>query len=157
MRRVVLSLAIGGVLLSAAACGTSRDDDKSATPNVAPASGAAAQPGQVATKSACEALGAVYSKNMAPFAKSLTDVASGKGSPKSAQQSLKAFATAVRGATETSTDAQLRADGKQAADRLQAKAGDATFFSKIKTSKDVDTVLVTNLKEWLSPVSHHCS
>jgi hypothetical protein len=157
MRRVVLTLAVGGVLLSAAACGTSRDDGDSAAPTAAPASGAAAQQGQSATKSACEALGAVYSKNMAPFAESVTKIVSDKSSPQAAQQSLKEFATAVRSATQQSTDAQLRADGKQTADRLQAKSADAAFFSKIKTSKDVNTVLGPNLKEWLSPVTHHCS
>jgi uncharacterized protein YceK len=155
MRRVVLTLAIGGVLLTAG-CGTSRSNDNSAAPNVAPASGAPAQAGS-ATKTTCEQLGVIYTQNMAPFAKSLTSIVSSKASPAEAQQALKSFAVAIRGTTSGSPDAQLRADGEQTATQLLTKAGDAAFFKKIKTSQDVNTVLGPNLKEWLSPVTHHCS
>ena len=67
------------------------------------------------------------------------------------------FATAIRGATQGSGHAQLRADGKQAADRIQARSADAAFFGKIRTPEDVNTLLGPTLKEWLSPVNHHCS
>src|SRR4051812_29081167 len=65
MRRAVRALLVGGVLLSAAAgCGTAKS-----SPNAAPAPGAsAADPAQAATRSACEALGQVYTQKMAPFA-----------------------------------------------------------------------------------------
>jgi hypothetical protein len=167
MRRAVQALIISGVLLAAAACGTATGPTPGgpATLGTASAPGAATQAAEASTRSLCEALGQVYSKNLAPFAEALTEMVDGRkgaggGSQdhqRQAQQSLKAFATAIRTATQDSTDPQLRTDGKKAADRLQAKAADAGFFSEIKTAEDVNTVLGPTLKEWLSPVAHHCS
>ncbi len=164
MRRAVRTLLVGGVLFTAAACGTAADTGE--RPAAAPGGSAAPAvaeltPEQAATKSTCEALGKTFDKNMAPFAEALTKLIAGKqggnGSPQQAQAALKTFATEIRSATETSPDAQLKADGKQAADRLQERSADAAFFAKIKTDKDVSKVLGPTLKEWLSPVTNHCS
>jgi hypothetical protein len=152
MRRVVLGLVIGGALLGAAACGTAA--------NPAPGSGAAASlsPEQAATKASCEAIGDVYTRNMGAFASSLSKVPStGDTARKDAQQKLGNFGTAVLGATRSSADTELRTDGKQTAEHLQATAKDAKFFAKIKTSQDVSNVLGPQMKEWLAPVTHHCS
>jgi hypothetical protein len=70
---------------------------------------------------------------------------------------LNAFATAIRESTQSSTDPQVRTDGKQTADKMQAKAADAGFFRAIKTSEEVNTVLGPTLTEWLAPVARHCS
>jgi hypothetical protein len=164
MRRAVRTLLVGGVLFSVAACGTAAKsgEQPAAAPGGSAAPAAAAlSPEQEATKSTCEALGKAFDKSMAPFAEALTKfIASkegGKGSPQQAQAALKSFATEVRTATESSPVAQIKADGKQTADRLQERAADATFFAKIKTDKDVSALLGPTLKEWLSPVTHHCS
>ena len=166
MRRAVRTLLVGGVLFSLAACGTAAKSGDQ--PAAAPAPGSTAAPAaaglspeQAATKSTCEALGKAFEKNMAPFAESLTKFVAakeaGKASPQQAQAALKSFATEIRGATESSTDAKIKADGKQAADRLQERSADAAFFAQIKTDKDVSTLLGPTLKEWLSPVTNHCS
>src|SRR4051812_23240409 len=157
---------VGGVLFAVAACGTANSpvtQVPATAAGAAPATAGAA-PAQGETKAACEAIGQVYSTNMGPFAKALTDMVAGRQdsavanrSQQQAQQSLKAFATAISAATQTSTDPQLRTDGKQTADRMLAKSADAGFFRKIQTNNDVNTVLSSTLKEWLSPVSHHCS
>jgi hypothetical protein len=163
MRRTVLVLTVGGVLLTAGACGTARHAGTTAAPApvVAQSAVAAGQPAaQTETKAFCEGLGDVYNKNMGPFAEALTKmVAAGgaKASQAQAAQKLSAFATAVRGAAATSQDPQLRADGKQAADQLQAKSADSALFAKVKTTADVNTILGPTLKEWLAPVAHHCS
>ncbi|HEY0500896.1 MAG TPA: hypothetical protein VGD48_34485, partial [Kutzneria sp.] len=83
--------------------------------------------------------------------------ASGDTARKDAQQKLTDFGAAILGATGGSTDAQMRADGKQAAGRLQATAKNAAFFARIRTTDDVSTVLGPTMKEWLAPVTHHCS
>ena len=160
MRRVALGLVVGGLLLGAAACG--------AAGNPAPGAGTPAvggavtlTPEQAATKASCEAIGEVYTKNMGTFATSLSKVPAagtdGAAAREEAQQKLGAFGSAVLDATKGSSDAQLRADGKQAAGRLATKAKDAAFFAKIKTTDDVSTVLGPTMKEWLAPVTHHCS
>lgn len=173
MRRSVRTLLVGSVLLTAA-CGTANAPPSA--PPAAPAPGAqvagapaaagsapaaAAQP---ELKNTCEALGQVYDKNMAPLAEALTKMVAGRkgatgadAAQQQAQQALKSFATAVRGATQASADAQLRADGKRAADSLQSRSTDAAFFGKIRTPEDVNTLLGPTLKEWLSPIAHHCS
>ncbi|SNY54869.1 hypothetical protein [Paractinoplanes atraurantiacus] len=149
-------LGLTAVLLTAAAaatgCGTMAG---STTP------GAASAPPSVPVelKSTCDALGQVYGERMAPFAESLTTLV-GRRTPdaqKRAQDSLAAFATAVDDATRASGDAALRADGKKTAEKLRAKSGDPKFFAAIKTEKDVTTTLGPTLKEWLTPVTRHCS
>ncbi|MGK5682130.1 hypothetical protein [Actinoplanes sp. URMC 104] len=169
MRRTVISLLAGGLLLTAAACGTAKDQpgSTSAAPPAAapPASAAGAGTGPAATgaaapaaiKTTCEALGQAYGKNMAPFARALTEYVADRKTIATAQQSLAAFATAVQEATASSADAQLKADGKQAAARMHAKSTDATFFAGIKTGKDVSKTLGPTMTQWLSPVQRHCS
>jgi hypothetical protein len=98
---------------------------------------------------------------MGAFASSLSKVPAAGGDAaaarEEAQRKLGAFGSAVLDATKGSRDAQLRADGKQAAGQLATKAKDAAFFAKIKTTDDVSTVLGPTMKEWLAPVTHHCS
>ena len=157
MRRALFGVVAGGLLLTAAACGSTGGPTPGAgTPGAAgPVS---LSPEQAATKASCEAIGDVYSKNMGVFASSLSKVpTTGDTARLDARQKLTDFGAAILGATRTSTDAQLRADGKQAATRLQATAKNAAFFAKIKTTQDVSTVLGPSMKEWLAPVTHHCS
>jgi hypothetical protein len=162
MRRIVLALTLGGALLAAGACGTAK---QTGTPAVTgPAAIAASAVGQPAagteTKAFCEGLGDVYNKNMGPFADALTKmVAAGgaKASQAQASKTLSTFAAAVRGTAATSQDPQLRADGKQAADKLQAQSANTAFFAKVRTTQDVNTVLGPTLKQWLAPVANHCS
>jgi hypothetical protein len=165
MRRAVQTLVVGGTLILAAACGTSKSPSAPAagagTPVVGASAGAGALPAALTeTKAMCESLGQVYNKNMGLLAESLTKMVAAKGAKpqqEEAQVALKSFSVAVLGATEKSQDAQLRAAGKQAADELKAKSADAAFFKKIKTNQDVNTVLGPTLKQWLSPVQARCS
>ena len=152
MRRAVRVVVAGGVAaLFAAGCGSA---PRSAA--VSPAVPVAAPE----TKATCEAVGEAYTKNIGPFAEALTTMVQTTptaASRAAAQRKLKALADSLRAATQSSGDAQLKADGKRAADQLQAKSSDAKFFGTIKTAEDVSTVLGPSLKLWLSPVSHHCS
>jgi len=166
MRRAVQALVIGGVLLPAAACGATTNPPPGAQGGApaAPAPGAAAPSVDGSIRSSCEALGQVYGKNLAPVAKALTELVAAQQSPgddkahlRQVQRSLTAFAAAIRAATSDSTDPQLRADGEQTAARIQAKAQDAGFIRGVKTDQDVNTVLGPTLKQWLSPVTAHCS
>ena len=166
MRRAVQAFIIGSVLCSAAACGTATPAPGepgagigSATPPPAAEQSAAAS-----TRSACEALGLVYSRYMAPFAQSLTELVDGREKAgdaekyrKEVQEALTAFATGIRTATKESTDPELRNDGERTAARLTAEDTREDLFKEVRTRKDVDTTLGPTLKEWLSPVDAHCS
>ncbi|MCU7730513.1 hypothetical protein ODJ79_42935 [Actinoplanes sp. KI2] len=152
MRRAVRVVVAGGVAaLFAAGCGSAPSPGP-----VSPAAPTAAPE----TKATCEAVGEAYTKNIGPFAEALTAMVQPNATAASratAQRKLRALADSLRGATQSSGDARLRSDGKQAADQLQARSADAKFFGTIKTTHDVDTVLGPSLKQWLSPVTHHCS
>jgi hypothetical protein len=162
MRHAVRALIIGGVLLSAGACGTASNPAPGGGVGIGSATAppAAERSAEVSTRSACEALGQVYSKHMAPYAQALTQLVEKDGAKpeqQTVQKSLTSFAAAILGATKDSPDPQLRSDGKKAADTLQAKAKDAGTFTAIKTNEDVNTAVGSTLKQWLSPVEQHCS
>ena len=152
MRRAVRPLLLGAVLLFPAACGA-------ATSGAAPGSTTAAVAADPATKSACEAIGEAYAKGMAPFAEAVAKAAgSGSAADRAqAQKKLGDLATSIRTATAGAQDPQIVADGKRAADDLQKKAADASVFAALKTPDDASRLLGPQLKEWLSPVTHHCS
>jgi hypothetical protein len=151
MRRTIRTLLVGGVLLSAAACGTA----PGTTAPTMPASAPATAPAAVA--SACEALGRTYNTNLAAFAKALTNMVADRKTVTQAQRSLATFAAAVADATKASTDAQIRADGKQVADRMRAESADPKFFAAIKTTQDVNQTMGPTVTQWLSPIARHCS
>ena len=160
MRRPLVVLV--PLLLALAACGTAKSPaaQPPAPPGASAAPATAASPGGLGTS--CEALGQVYSKHMASFAEALSKIVGGATDTPAArraqaQLSLKAFATAVRDATKSSTDPAVRADGKRTADKLQAEAADPAFFRGIRSGKDVSTVLGPTLTEWLAPVKRHCT
>jgi hypothetical protein len=160
MRRAVLTLMVGGALGVMAACGTANGQSPGSGQAGGSAPGGAALPSALAeTKESCEALGQAYTKNVGPFAEALSKMVAGpsKDTQAAAQTKLGNLAVAVRAATESSTDAQIKSDGKATADSLTAKSKDAKFFATVKTTDDVNKILGPTLKEWLSPVTHHCS
>jgi hypothetical protein len=110
-------------------------------------------------KAACEAIGEAYTKGMAPFAEAVAKAAgSGSAADRAqAQKKLGDLATSIRTATAAAKDPQIVADGKKAADELQKKAADAKTFAALKTPDDASKLLGPQLKEWLAPVTNHCS
>jgi hypothetical protein len=152
MRRTVRTLLAAGVLLTAAACGTTSNP-----PGPAAGTPGAAASVPAAIRSTCEALGEAYGRNMAALAESLTNLVADRATVSRAQASLAAFGTAIENATEASDDTRLRADGKQAADRMQATSTDPKFFAGVRTTADVQKTMGPTLTGWLSPVTRHCS
>ena len=163
MRRAVLAIAVGSVFLTASACGTAKSPAGNGTPNPAAAASAGEPSGLADTRKVCENLGKVYNADIGPFADAVGKMIAGRkttgadAAQQRAQQSLGIMGEAIRIATQTSTNAQLRADGTQTANTLNAKSEDAAYFKKIQTTQDMNTLLGPTLKEWLSPVTHHCS
>jgi hypothetical protein len=167
MRQAVRMLLISGMLLPMAACGTATNPapgEPAAGIGSATAAAPEVRASEASTKASCEALGQAYSKNMAPLAEALTKLATVRGSagddkvPQGqVRQALTTFAAAIGGATQGSTDPQLRADGKKTAAKLTAKAADKKVFSEVKTTDDVNTALGSTLKQWLSAVDQQCS
>ncbi|MDI6098953.1 hypothetical protein QLQ12_10110 [Actinoplanes sp. NEAU-A12] len=151
MRRAIPALLAAGVLLAAGACGAGSGTTGVTTTVSAP------PPADPATAAACEALARAYGKHMAPFAQALSGVVADGKATEPAQRALADFAAAVQAATEASTDAEIRADGKRAADQMRATSADAKFFAGIKTAEDADRAMGQTLTGWLAPLSRHCS
>jgi hypothetical protein len=163
MRRALLTLTAGMFLAAVGACGTAAESPSASVgtlPAAAPAATGAGQPVHAGTKASCEALGQVFSTNIGPFAEALSKMVAASSAPdaaKPAQQKLSAFASAIRDATRASAEAPMRTSGEQTAKQLQAKSADQKFFRGIRTAADVETVLGTDLKQWLTPVTKLCS
>jgi hypothetical protein len=168
MRRAAMALVVLGLAVSAAA-GCSLKSNQADSPGAPGQAAASMDPSVQAsladTRNVCDALGKVYSKDYGPFATALTKLAtsrkagtdSQKTSKQQAQAALKTFADDLRGATQGSANTQVRTDGAQTADQLQAHADDGTTFDKIKTNSDVQNLLGTTMKGWLNPISVHCT
>ncbi|MCA2215065.1 hypothetical protein [Jidongwangia harbinensis] len=170
MRRALLVLT-AGLLLATTACGTdqtsgglgpgtSRPPAPAVGGTTAPTLSAEKQAALAKTKAVCESVGQAYTRNMGPFAESMSTMVAQKNAKPSrekAQQALSAFAQDIRTATQAGADTEARAAGKKTADQLQAKAADDTIFTGVKTAEDLETVLGPTLKEWLEPITEHCS
>jgi hypothetical protein len=73
-----------------------------------------------------------------------------------AKQELIALAAAVRATTSSAKDPKLKAAGKEAAAKIEKSAADSAFFAKLKTIKDVNPTLTSEMIPWLTPLGLHC-
>ena len=162
MRRAAPALALVGVLLSAAACGTARGPEPGTPAAPAPAA-ASADPAQAQSRALCETLGQVYSKHLGPFAEALSATVEGgtaareETAQKQARQQLTGLADAIVEATRANPDAQVQADGAKAAEQLRKASADDKFFRDVRSAEDVNTVVGTTMQTWIEPVARHCS
>jgi hypothetical protein len=169
MRRVLPVIA-AGLLFAASACGTARNPGSEPTVAGAPGQAASVQPGQAGAPSVdpnaalCQAVGEVYSAKLGPFATALSKMVNapaGSGEAKAARDDAKkalgSFADEMRSVTSTTSIAEAKAAGSEAADALDERAADDKFFSGIKTGADVDKVLSTTFSDWLEPMDAHCA
>src|SRR5947199_10433927 len=128
MRRAAMALVVLG-LLGTGAAGCSLSANHAAQPGSAAGQATSMDPTVQAsladTRNLCDAVGKVYSKDYAMFATAVSKlVTSRKGSVDSqkttkaqAQAALKTFADDLRGATQASSNTEVRTDGAQTADQ----------------------------------------
>ncbi|RZU50563.1 hypothetical protein EV385_2338 [Krasilnikovia cinnamomea] len=168
MRRVILAVTLGGVLLSGAACS---NDTKTTADAAAPAATPAtatttAAPDYTAdSKKVCDGLEKELQKGAEAFGvelgkmigyKETKQTQNAAKAKKAAATELKNWAADVKKATSAAKDPKLQAAGAEAADNLvKAAEGDA-FFAKFKTEKDVDKHFETELNAWFAPLSTIC-
>lgn len=164
MRHVAPALALIGVLLSAAACGTAGSPGPDGSAGPAPAPGSTSADGaQAQTRALCETLGQVYSRHLGPFAEALSATVEGgtaereAAAQKQVREQLDSLATAVTEATRANPDEQVQADGEKTAASLRKTSADETFFRGVRSTEDVNTVIGTTMKTWMEPVARHCS
>ena len=171
MRRAVLAVAVGSVLLTGTACNT----DRSAGATAAPAA-AAPSPSPEATSAApdyaadsraiCGTLETIFSDDLQAFHTQMGKMIANKEAKlapeaakaqKAAGAELKRIGARIKKETSAARDVQLRDAGAVSAAKFVKSATDKSFFSKIKTQKDYNRVIEDQLQEWFTPAAGYCA
>jgi hypothetical protein len=169
MRRAFLAMTIGGVLLAGTACGSDADTAVSApSAPAAPSSEPTSPPPDYTanTKLVCAKVQKILTEDLKGFGtemgkmiayKEAKQTADADAARKSAGQELKDVSAKVKKETAAAQDPQLETAGATSAAKMVKTANDDTFFAKIKTTKDLDKVIETQLTEWFTPVAGYCA
>ncbi len=169
MRRAIVAVLAGGVMLTGAAC----DSDANTSEVAAPAAATAAAPSSTEpepdysadTDKVCGRLDKVFSAALGDFGAALGKMIAHKEAKntdeaekaeKAAAAELKAVGTQIRKATSSAQDPEVKAAGATSAAKLEKSAKNRDYIEKIKTTKDLDRTLKSQLEEWLSPVAGYC-
>jgi hypothetical protein len=169
MRRTLLAVALGGVLLAATAC--SGDDEKSpaaAPPASTPSTAASiAGPDYAAnTKLVCGKVEKVFDADLDIFGtqmgkmiahKEAKQTAEAEQAEKAAAAGLKNIAAKVKKETAVAEDPELKTAGATSAAKFAQSAADAKFFDSIKTTNDLNRTIEGKMTDWLSPVAGYCA
>ncbi|MDI6103839.1 hypothetical protein QLQ12_35015 [Actinoplanes sp. NEAU-A12] len=173
MRRAILAVLAGGLLLSSTACS---DDPKSsgvaapaaATPSASaePVVSASATPDYTAAnKVVCDRLDKTFDTEFGDFGGALgklmavqeeKDTANADKAKKQAATELKAIGTQIRKETADAVDPELKAVAATSAQRIEDSAKDLEFIETIKSMKDLDSSLKDQITEWISPLAGYC-
>jgi hypothetical protein len=166
MRRALLAAIAGGALLAGAAACDNNDPSAAAPKPAAPAPTTSPTPDFAAdTALVCGEFQSIYSDEVrnlgASVGKMITykeakQASDAKKAEDSAAAELKAIATKIRDATATAEDPELRDAGETSAAKLEASAKDHKYFAKVKTLKDFNNTIESQLNSWLTPVSGFC-
>lgn len=168
MRRAFLALALGGALLSAAACDSDAGSTAAApaptTPSVAPTSPAPDYSAN--TAQVCGKVRTVFTKDLQSFGTQLGRMIAYKEAKQAgdaekaetaAKKQLKDVGTKVLKETSAAEDPELVTAGKTSAAKFTRSAADTRFFDGIRTTKDLDRTIEAKMTDWLSPVAGYCA
>jgi hypothetical protein len=169
MRRAILAVTIGGVLLTSSAC------DGGPKPSSAPASVGVVTPSaavssapdySASTTLVCGKVQTIFNTGLKSFAtelgkmianKEAKQTAAAAAAQKAAAKDLAGVGDQVKAATKTAEDPQVASAGAESAAKFVKTANDKSFFNKIKTTKDLDKIIEAQLNEWLTPVAGYCT
>jgi hypothetical protein len=169
MRRAFLALALGGVLLSAAACDSDAESTTTAAPAATTPSGAptsAAPDYSANTALVCGKVSTIYNKNFNGFATEMGKMIAYKGAKqtadaekaeKAAAAHLKDIGSKIAKETRAAEDPELKTAGAASAAKLTKSAADTKFFDSIKTTEDLDKKIEDKMVDWMSPVTGYCA
>jgi hypothetical protein len=166
MRRAILAMTIGGVLLTGASCSSGADTPATSAPSAAavPSSEpSSAAPDYTAnTKLVCDTVQKTLNDDLKGFGTELGKMIAYKEAKQTADaekarqfagQELKNVGAKIRKETAAAQDPQLKVAGVTSAAKMAKTADDDKFFAKIKTTKDLDKILQSQLTEWFTPVA----
>lgn len=171
MRRAILAVTVGGVLLTGAACDSTDPASTTAAPS-APASLPVAAPSSAApdysadTKLVCAKVQTIFTQDLKDFAidlgkmianKEAKQTAEAQAARKAAGAELKTVGAKVKKETAAAEDPELRAAGAASAAKFIKTAGDDKFFDKIESTSDLNKIIEAQLTEWFTPVAGYCA
>ena len=168
MRRAFLALALGGVLLSAAACDSDAESTTAApaatTPSAVPTS---TGPDYSAnTKLVCGKVTSIYDDGFDGFNtamgkmianKEAKQAAEAKKAQATAAGELKKVGAALKKEVAAAEDPELKKAGETSAAKLTKSAADAKFFDAIKTPADLNKRIEAKMLDWMTPVRGYCA
>jgi hypothetical protein len=173
MRRAILAVALGGVLLTGTACNTDRATSATAAPPAASPSPSplAEATGVVPDRSAdtraiCGSLDKIFTDDLKAFHSQIGKMIAYKEAKlapeatkaqKAASAELKKVGAKIEDLTAAALDPELREAGATSAAKFVKSAADKSFFSGIKTQKDYDRAIEDQLQEWFTPVTGYCA
>jgi len=168
MRRATLALALGGILLTGAACDSAakKPDPTAAAPRPSAVPTSAGPDYSADTKLVCGNLQKIFNTDLQGFGTQVGKMIAykeAKQAPEAAkaQQAaslqLKNVGAKVKHDTAAAQDPELQVAGAASAAKFAASAADAKFFARIKTTKDLDRTIEAQMNEWLTPVAGYCA
>jgi hypothetical protein len=174
MRRAILAVIVGGVLVTSAACGDDAKNEDTAAPAVttpaavlsaAPEVSASAPDFTADTVRVCERLDKVFTTEFGDFGEALgkmiahkeaKDTANADKAEKQAAAELKVIGTQIRKETANTPDPELKSVATTSAQRIEASAKNLGYIEDITSTKDLDGSLQKQIAEWISPVAGYC-
>lgn len=170
MRRALLTAALGGLLLTGAGCSDGGDtEDGTAPAQVVASSTPAASPApdySANTKKICASLDKIFDTELEDFGteigkmiayKEAKQADNAQKAEKAAAKQLRDVGARVRKETGAAQDPELKAAGAASATKFSKSAADGKFFDRIKSTKDLDRILETEMTNWLTPVAGYCA
>jgi hypothetical protein len=178
MRRALLAVALGGVLVTGTACNADRPTGASAAPAASspspesadvaasPAATDASPDYSADTRVICGRLETVFTDDLTAFHAQMGKMIANKEAKltpeaakaqQAASAELKKVGAKIKKETAAAQDPELRAAGAASAAKFEKSATDKAFFQQIKTQKDYDRVIEDQLQRWFTPAAGYCA
>jgi hypothetical protein len=169
MRRALTATVLGGLLLTAATACSGDAETPAAAPTWATPSAEQTSPApdySADTKRVCAEVEKIFDKDMESFGTELGKMiaykeakatAEAEAAEKAAKKELKDIGAKVRKETAAAQDPELKDAGATSASRFAKSAADAKLFDGIKSTKDLDRVMESQMTVWLTPVAGPCA
>jgi hypothetical protein len=166
MRRAMLAVLAGSLLLPVAACDNAKKSTAAPAVPVTPTVSVPPPPDySLDTQLICGQLQSVYTGELRQFGTAMGKLVSLKEAKQTADAEkaetdaaakLKAAAAKIRKDTVTAKDPGFRAAGETSAAKFEQSATDRKYFDRVKTLKDLNNTLQPQMAQWLTPVSSFC-
>jgi Skp family chaperone for outer membrane proteins len=171
MRRALVAATLGGLLLLGAGCSGGDEADTASeapldTPTAAATTTSPPPDYSANTKAVCTKLDKIFDTEIKSLGSELGKMIAYKEAKqddevetaqKAAAKQLKDIGAQVRKESAAAQDPDIKQAAEQSATKFSKTAADDAFFDKIKTMKDLEKVLNTQMTNWLNPVVGLCA